>query len=302
VNGTPVWSPDVRVFRVGNLSDNATVGYLYLDLYPRQGKGQGFFETTLKNGRMINGTYGAPVVAVVGNWQKPSGDKPALMNMDEVETLFHETGHAMHNLLTRAPYGTLSGTNVAWDFVETPSQTMEEWAWDPQVLESLSGHYTNTSQKIPADLLNRVIASRNVGVGIMYSSMLSGSLEDMRFHTGEGPVNRTEVYYQTYEEIRGIPPLAGSHQPAQFDHLMDGYDAGYYGYLWSKVYALEIVEEFKKDGMTNRTEGMKFRQEILEKGNMDDGTALLENFLGREPGVEALYSHIGISPSPGPKP
>lgn len=92
-----------------------------------------------------------------------------------------------------------------------------------------------------------------------------------------------------------MPPLAGTHQPAQFDHLMDGYDAGYYGYLWSKVYALAIVEEFKKDGMTNRTSGMKFRQAILEKGNMEDGNVLLENFLGREPGVEALYTHIGIN-------
>lgn len=117
----------------------------------------------------------------------------------------------------------------------------------------------------------------------------------MRFHTAEGPVNTTAIYYETFTDYRGIPPLAGTHQPAQFDHLMDGYDAGYYGYLWSKVYALDIVDEFKKDGMTNRTTGMKFRQTILERGNMEDGTVLLENFLGREPGVDALYTHIGIN-------
>jgi thimet oligopeptidase len=294
VKDTPVWSPEVRVFRVGNLADNATIGYLYLDLYPREGKGQGYFETTLKRGRMVDGRYAIPVVAIVGNWQEPLGEKPALMDMYEVETLFHETGHAMHDLLTRAPYGTLSGTNVEWDFVETPSQTMEEWAWDPQVLESLSGHYSNRSQKIPADLRGRVIASRNAGAGVKYSNLLFRSVEDMRFHTARGPVNTTAIYYETFAEYRGIPPLAGTHQPAQFDHVMDGYDAGYYGYLWSKVYALEIVEEFKKDGMTNRTEGMKFRQEILSKGNMADGTTLLENFLGRKPGVEALYTSIGI--------
>ena len=299
VKDAPVWSPEVRVYRVGNLDDNTTVGYLYFDLFPRQGKGQGYWETTQKSGRRLDGTYAAPVVVIVGNAREPEGGKPALLNMDEVETLFHETGHAMHDLLTRASYGTMSGTNVEWDFVETPSQTLEEWPWNPQVLESLSGYYTNTSQKIPTDLRDKVIASRNAGNGIMYSSQLSQSIEDMRFHTAEGPVNATAIYYETYKEVRGRQPLAGTHQPAQFAHLMDGYDAGYYGYLWSKVYALEIVEEFKKDGMTNRTEGMRFRQAILEKGNMEDGTVLLENFLGREPGVEALYTYIGINVTKG---
>ena len=299
VKDAPVWSPEVRVYRVGNLTDNSTVGYLYFDLFPRQGKGQGYWETSQKSGRRLNGTYSVPVVVIVGNAREPEGGKPALLNMYEMQTVFHETGHAMHDLLTRAPYGTLSGTSVEWDFVETPSQTLEEWAWNPQVLESLSGHYTNTSQKIPKDLSDKVIASRNAGAGIMYSNLLSRSLEDMRFHTAEGPVNATAIYYDTFEEVRGMPPLAGTHQPAQFDHLMDGYDAGYYGYLWSKVYALAIVEEFKTDGMTNRTSGMKFRQAILEKGNMEDGNVLLKNFLGREPGVEALYTHIGINVTKG---
>lgn len=299
VKDAPVWSPDVRVWRVGNLTDNTTVGYLYFDLFPREGKGQGYWENALKSGRRLNGTYSAPVVVIVGNAREPEGDKPALLDMYEVETLFHETGHAMHDLLTRAPYGTLSGTSVERDFVETPSQTLEEWAWNPLVLESLSGHYTNTSQKIPTDLRDRVIASRNAGAGIMYSNLLFRSLEDMHFHTAEDPVNATAIYYKTFEDVRGMPPIAGTHQPAQFNHLMDGYDAGYYGYLWSKVYALGIVEEFKKDGMTNRTTGMKFRQAILEKGNMEDGNVLLENFLGREPGVDALYTHIGINVTKG---
>jgi len=295
----PVWSPEVRVWRVGSLDDNTTTGYLYLDVFPREGKGQGYWETSVKSGRNPDGTHSAPVVVIAGNARKPEAGKPALLDMYEVETVFHETGHAMHALLTRAPYGTLSGTHVEWDFVETPSQTLEEWAWDPQVLESLSGHYTNRSQKIPADLRDRVIAARNAGAGIQYSNLLSRSLEDMRFHTARGPVNATAVYYETFEEVRGMPPLAGTHQPAQFDHLMDGYDAGYYGYLWSKVYALAIVGEFKSDGMTNRTTGMKFRQDILAPGNMEDGTVLLENFLGREPGVDALYTHIGINATKG---
>lgn len=140
VKNASVWSPEVQVWRVGNRADNATVGYLYLDLYSRPGKSQGYFETTLRTGRILNKTRTTPVVAIVGNWQEPVGDKPALMDMYWMETLFHETGHAMHDLLSQAPYGTLSGTRVERDFVETPSQTLEEWAWDPQVLDAISGH------------------------------------------------------------------------------------------------------------------------------------------------------------------
>ena len=234
VNGAPVWSSEVWLYRVSNQSDNSTIGYLYLDPYPRDGKYGHFAESTLQKGRMKNGTYTVPVVSIMGNFHAPNGDTPSLLTPDEMQTMFHETGHAMHDLLTRAPYGTLSGTSVEQDFVETPSQTLEEWVWDPKVLESLSGHYTNTSRKIPVELLTRVIAARDVGIGSYYSGQLAYALEDMRFHSADGPVNTTEVWFRTYEEIKGMKPLAGTHQPASFGHLMGGYDAGYYGYLWSK--------------------------------------------------------------------
>ena len=294
VKGAPVWSPEVRLFRVRNLSDNVTVGYLYLDLYPRDGKDAWFSESDVIKGRQNNGSYQVPVAAIIANFQAPSGNKPSLLTPYDLETLFHESGHAMHSLLTTAPYGTMSGTSVEWDFVETPSQALEEWVWDPQLLESISGHYTNTSRKIPADLRDRVIAAQKASMGSDYSNRMEKSLEDMRFHTATKQVNVTEVSYQTYEEVMGIPQLAGTHQPASFDHIMDGYDAGYYSYLWSKVYALSIVDKFKRDGMTNQTTGIKFRQEILARGNMEDGSVLLKNFLGKEPGMEALYQHIGI--------
>lgn len=297
VNGAPVWSSEVWLYRVSNQSDNSTIGYLYLDPYPRDGKYGHFAESTLQKGRMKNGTYTVPVVSIMGNFHAPNGDTPSLLTPDEMQTMFHETGHAMHDLLTRAPYGTLSGTSVEQDFVETPSQTLEEWVWDPKVLESLSGHYTNTSRKIPVELLTRVIAARDVGIGSYYSGQLAYALEDMRFHSADGPVNTTEVWFRTYEEIKGMKPLAGTHQPASFGHLMGGYDAGYYGYLWSKVYALNIVNEFKRDGMTNQTLGMKFRQEILSKGNMENGNTLLYNFLGTKPGVGVLYQRLGINVS-----
>ncbi len=292
-----VWSPDVRLFAVCDPDNDDRIGYLYLDLYPREGKYGHFCAAEAIGGRMTDGAYSVPVMIIIGNFHKPEENRPSLLTIDEIETLFHETGHSMHFLLTRAPYGTLSGFSVEWDFVETPSQTLEEWIWDPEVLESISGHYTDPSQKIPEDLRDRIIASRSAGAGNLYSRLLLNSLEDMRFHTATGSVDVTEVWYQTHEEITGTRPIAGTHQPASFGHLMGGYDAGYYGYLWSKVYALNIVNAFKETGMTNRTLGMKFRDEVLSKGNMDDGMVLLEQFLGREPGAEALYEYLGIDVS-----
>ena len=301
MKGAAVWSPEVRLFRVIDLADGTPVGYLYLDLYPREGKYGYFAAETIRQGREKDGAYLAPAVLVMANFNVPEGGRPSLMTQDEIETLFHETGHALHVLLTRAPYGSLSGFETEWDFTETPSQAFEEWAWDPEVLASLSGHYANTSQKIPADLRDRVIASRNVGMTSDFTRILANSLEDMRFHTAKGPVDVTEVSHRTYEEAMGIAPLAETHQPAQFEHVMDGYDAGYYSYLWSKVYALEIVGEFKREGMTDRETGMRLRHAILERGNMEDGGVLLETFLGREPGVRTLFRHIGIDvPEAGP--
>jgi thimet oligopeptidase len=297
VKGADVWSPEVRLFRVSNVSDNVTVGYLYLDLYPRENKHQFIYETGIINHRVRNGTTVLPVVLVLDNLAAPTADKPSLMTIDEISTLFHETGHAMHSMLSESPYGTLSGTNVEWDFVETPSQTLEEWAYDPQVLESISGHYTNSSLKIPAPLRDRIIAARNAGNGYDFSRQLVFILFDLRLHTADGPVNATKIYTDTFAEVNGAPLTAGTHMPATFSHLMGGYDAGYYGYMWSKVYALNIVDEFKKDGMTNQTTGLKFREEILAKGNMEDGNALLLEFLGHKPGVNALYTFIGINAS-----
>jgi len=294
VKGAPAWSPDVQLFRVTNTSDGVTVGYLYLDLYPREGKYGHFAAFPLITSRMKDGARSVPVMAIVGNFPAPAEGKPGLLTMWDIETVFHEGGHAMHFLLTTAPYGSLGGFNTELDFVETPSQSLEEWAWDPAVLSSLSGHYANSSQKIPPELLDRIIAARDVGAGHYYARQVANTIEDTTFHTADGPVDVTNESRRIYAEMTGIPQPEGIHHPASFSHLMGGYDAGYYGYLWSKVYAMEITGEFKRDGMTNQTTGMRYRQEILSKGNMQDGGVLLFNFLGREPGPGAFYERLGI--------
>jgi thimet oligopeptidase len=298
VRDAPVWSPDVRLYRVTNLTGGATVGYLYLDLYPREGKYGHFATFPVISGRMKDGEWSVPATIIIGNFPAPQENKSGLLTMYDVETLFHEGGHAMHYLLTTVPYGTWSGFNTEWDFVETPSQTLEEWVWDPQVMTSLSGHNTNTSQKIPPELRDRVIAARDAGAGHYYGRIMANSLQDMEYHTAQGPVNVTAVSARVYAQME-MPQAEGIHQPASFGHIMGGYDAGYYGYLWSKVYALEIAETFKHDGMTNQTTGMRFRQEILSQGNMQDGGVLLKNFLLKEPGAEAFYKRLGIANGSG---
>lgn len=294
VTGADVWSPDVRLYRVTNETGGGTLGYLYLDLYPREGKYGHFATFTLISGRMKGGAWSVPVTAIVGNFPAPADNRPGLLTTYDVETLFHESGHAMHNLLTTVPYGTVSGFNAEWDFVETPSQTLQEWTYDPGILTALSGHYANTSQKIPPALRDRVIAARDVGAGYYYSTMLAKTLEDMEFHMADSTPDTRAVYARIYNEMTGLSLPEEIHQPASFSHLMGDYDAGYYGYLWSEVYALEIADTFRRDGMTNRTTGMRFRKEILAQGNIMDGGVLLKNFLGREPGNDAFYRRLGI--------
>jgi thimet oligopeptidase len=295
VNNPVVWHPDVRLFKISDEADGTTIAHLYLDLYPREGKYNHFIIFGLTSGRMTEEGYAQPSAAIVGNFNPPQEGKPTLLTMDEIWTLFHEMGHATHNLLTRAPYGTLSGFEVEWDFAETPSQAFEEWIYDPAIMELISGHYTDPEQKIPPDLRDRVIASENFGKGYSFSSQLLNSLQDMIYHSTDGPVDTVRIYEELHLELRGIPAIEGTQHPASFSHLMGGYDAGYYSYLWSKVYAMNIVERFKEDGMTNRTTGMTYRRTVLERGNMADGMVLLTDFLGEEPGVGPLYRFLRIN-------
>nr|WP_321507494.1 M3 family metallopeptidase [uncultured Methanoregula sp.] len=295
VKDAPVWADGVQVFRVGNLSDNATLGYLYIDPFPREGKYGYFCTYPVINGRMKNGTYAVPVVAIIGNFHAPAGDKPALLTPVDGETLFHETGHSLHHLLTRVPYGTQSGMQVAWDFAETPSLAMENWWWDPQVMESVSGDYTNASRKMPASLRDKIIASRDAVLANYYSIRLVYALEDMEFHSSDHKVNMSQVWEKNYEEVTGLSALAGTDQPASFSYLMEGYDAGMYSYLWARVYAVNAGNVFRHDGMTNQTTGLRYRKTILEKGNMEDGDKLIRDFLGTEPTTEVLYRQLGVN-------
>ena len=296
VTGAKVWAPGVKLYRVINASDKRTLAYIYFDMFPRDGKYGHMMMVPLISGRAKGQEYTVPVTAIVGNFRAPAGDIPSLLTHDDVEGLFHEFGHALHGSLTQAPYASLSGSSVEWDFVETPSQALENWAWEPAVLDAISGNYANPTEKLPAALRDRIIAARDLDAGLKYTRMLVISTEDMTFHTADGPVDVTDIADKAYRDLMGIPPLEGGHEPATIGHFMGGYDAGYYSYLWAEVYALNVFARFKKDGLFNATTGAAYRHWILEQGNMQDGTVLLKGFLEKEPGMDVFYERLHIRP------
>ena len=266
----PVWHPDVKAFKIKDKASGELVAYFYMDLYPREGKYKhaacfGLVEGEEKQ----DGTYQIPFVAIVANLNKPSGDTPSLLKHSEVETLFHEFGHVLHNALTKAKYSAFSGTSVSWDFVEAPSQMLERWAWDPQVLKKISKHY-KTGEALPDDLIKRMIAAKNFGAGGMYLRQDFFAQYDMSLHTADTTPDTTKLYFELTKKIRGLPLTKGTIPQASFGHIMGGYDAGYYGYLWSEVIAEDFFGEFKKNGIFNPETGLKFRREILEKGGTLD--------------------------------
>ncbi|MFA5331277.1 MAG: M3 family metallopeptidase [Methanoregula sp.] len=294
-----VWAPGVKLVRVIDSGDGRVLAYIYFDMFPRDGKYGHMMMVPLIAGRKTRDGYSVPVTAIVGNFRCPAEGIPSLLTHDDVEGLFHEFGHALHGSLTTAPYASLSGSSVEWDFVETPSQALENWIWEPSVLDAISGHFQKPDENLPAGLRDRIIAARDLDAGLLYTRMLVISSEDMAFHTAQGPVDVTVTADRIYQDLMGIPPLAGGHEPATIGHFMGGYDAGYYSYLWAEVYALNIFAKFKKDGLTNAATGAAYRHWILEPGNMQDGTLLLRGFLGKDPDLGVFYERLHIA-QPGP--
>ena len=290
----PVWHPDVKAFKIVNKDDGALVAYFYMDLYPREGKYKHAACFDLVEGKeKEDGTYQIPFVAIVANMNKPSADAPSLLKHGEVSTLFHEFGHVLHNALTKARYSSQSGTSVSWDFVETPSQMLERWAWNPQVLKKISKHY-KTRQPLPDEMIEKMIAAKNFGAAGSYLRQDFFAQYDMMLHTKNKTPDTTKTYFSLTKKIRGLPLTKGTYPQAAFGHIMGGYDAGYYGYLWSEVIAEDFFNEFEKNGIFNPDMGRKFRREILEKGGTVEEEQMVQNFLGRKEDITPFLQSIGL--------
>lgn len=285
------WHPSVVRYEV---FDSAGVrGILYLDMYPRPGKyGHAAAFTLLPGYVDANGVYQCPASAMVANFSPPTAGKPSLLDHGEVETLFHEFGHLAHQLLTEARHGSLSGTAVKTDFVEAPSQLLENWAWDPTVLARVSGRWDRPSEPLPDRLLRALLASRLHLAGIRYLRQLAFARLDLEYHS-KPDADTTAVYRRECAETMLVPIPEEALPQASFGHLMGGYDAGYYGYLWAEVFAQDLFTRFEREGLASAGTGRAYRETILAPGGERDPNALIERFLGRKPTDAAFLKSIG---------
>lgn len=293
VDDFPVWHEDVQVYRVMD-TDGKLLSYFCLDLHPREGKYGHAAEFPLVVGYQLpEGDYVAPVAAMVANFPKGTPETPSLMPHDQVETLFHEFGHVMHENLSQQRLHDQSGTNVTRDFVEAPSQMLENWVWDTGMLKRISAHY-QTGESLPDDVIEKMLAAKNNLSGYVYMRQLVLGLFDMRLHTEDHNHRIVDLYNEIVDELLGISMLPEHRYPSGFAHLVNGYDAGYYGYLWSNVYAADMFSRFAEEGVTNKKLGMEYRRKILEVGGSRDEMESLVDFLGRQPNNKAFLKEIGL--------
>ena len=299
---TQAWHEDVRLYAVEDAEDGQHtghfIGHFYMDLHPRPDKYGHAAAFTLRPGRALpGGGYQSTAAAIVANFTKPSAESPSLLRHSEVETLFHEFGHILHQVMTRSPYVRFAGTNVQRDFVEAPSQMLEHWVWEPSVLRGFTRH-VRTGEPLPETLLAQMVAAKNVGSGLHYLRQIFFARLDLAYHDA-GAVKDTDALAEAFHGITGFPFPAGTHFQAGFGHLF-GYDAGYYGYLWSQVFGDDMATRFEQARIEGgpageAAVGRDYRRSILEAGGTQDGDALVRAFLGREPSNAAFLREIGLS-------
>jgi thimet oligopeptidase len=292
-NDVPVWHPDVVTYDIVDTESGELLAVFMADLFPRQDKFTHAAAFPLVPGRRLpDGSYQNPVSAIVANVTKPTADSPSLLQHSEVETLFHEFGHILHMSLGRTELTRFSGASTEWDFVEAPSQIMEEWCWKSEILQRFARHH-ETGARIPESLIDTLVAARHVNEALDTLRQISFGVLDLALH-GPGEHSDLDRISIESEAIGLLPHQEGTFFPASFGHLLGGYDAGYYGYLWSKVFGLDMFSEFEKGGVTSPEVGRRYRKEILEKGGSLDAIDLLRDFLGREPNNEAFLRHVGL--------
>ena len=291
----PVYQEDVKVYEV--LDDNEVIAIVYMDFFPRASKRSGAWMTNFREQYYSReGENIIPVVSLVFNFTKPSGDKPSMLNIDEVQTLFHEFGHALHSILSRCHYRSLSGTNVPRDYVEMPSQFMEHFAFEPEVLKMYANHY-KTGENIPEDLVKKIEAASTYGQGFVNTELLAASLLDMDYHTikAKTGIKLPDFENQRMEAIGLIPSIISRYRSPYFQHIFSGgYGAGYYSYTWSAVLDNDAYEAFRENGVFDQATATAFRTNILERGNTDEAMNLYVAFRGHEPSIEPLLKNRGL--------
>ena len=286
------WHPDARPYDIVDAAGGQPLARFYMDLHPRPGKFGHAAAFTLRGGRETpDGGYQQPISAIVANFTRPTPDSPSLLRHGEVITLFHEFGHILHQTLTRARFTRFSGTRVERDFVEAPSQMLEHWCWERDVLAGFSRHW-QTGDPLPDDLLERMIATKHVSSGVANLRQVYFARLDLAYHS-QGEQKDTDAIARELHPITGFEFPEETHFQAGFGHLF-GYDAGYYGYLWSRVYGDDMFTRFEGAASSPQVIGREYRRQILEPGGARDGETLVKSFLGREPTPDAFLRELGV--------
>lgn len=293
----PTWHPDVKTYIIKDKKSGQTISYFYLDAYPRDGKyTHAATWSFVDRFQLPDGSYQIPSVVIAANFTPAGGDVPSLLTHSDVETLFHEFGHVLQMSMATSRYASLTGDNVAWDYIEAHSQLLENWAWNKQVLQKISSHY-KTGKPLPQDLMDSLIASRHAGEASAFIRQNFLGQFDLQAHLANKRVNTTKLYSKLMKEITGIPVTKGTYPQANFAHIMsltDPYDVGYYVYAWSLVIAEDIFAQFEAQGLDNTKLGAKLRKYIYTPGTAEDENEMVEAFLGRPYNNEAFLKSLGV--------
>ncbi|HYG21489.1 MAG TPA: M3 family metallopeptidase [Verrucomicrobiae bacterium] len=292
------WVDGLQLYAVLDEKTGEPMGMFYLDMFPREGKYNHFAQFGIIDGKELrDGTYQRPTVALVCNFPAPTADRPSLLSHSDVETLFHEFGHAMHSILTRAKYTRFSGTSVPRDFVEAPSQMLEYWVWDKKVLDSFAADYRDPTKKIPEEVLAKLKEARLATEGTRYRRQLSFGLMDLTLHTQITKDNAGQALALSNQKLSEVflPMPSDTAFVTYFGHII-GYSAGYYGYAWADAISADMATVFEKapNGYHDKEIGMRLRREIYEPGDSRDVNISIEKFLGRPRSLEPFFKHIGM--------
>ncbi len=294
VEETGAWHDDVKLYEIRNRGSEKPIAFFYADLFPREGKfGHAACFSIAGGLRKDDGHYRPPVAAIVANFTRPGPGTPSLLKHDEVVTLFHEFGHVLHFCLTEVDHPRFAGYGTEWDFVEAPSQIMEHWTWEPEVLRRFARHY-ETGEEISADLVERLVAARDQNTALTTLRQAFLGKFDLAIHAGHGGVDIERATREAFA-LTLIPYHEDTHFAASFGHLMGGYDAGYYGYQWAKVYGDDMFSVFSNEGVLNPDVGSRYRSEVLARGYSRDAIEHLRAFLGREPSSDAYRENLGLA-------
>jgi len=292
----PIYHQDVIAYEVKE-ADGAHVAVLYMDFFPRESKRSGAWMTSFRKQYKKDGKNISPVISIVMNFSKPAGDLPSLLTLDEVLTLFHEFGHALHGMLSDCTYRSLSGTSVKRDFVELPSQIMENWALAPEVIKSYAKHY-QTGQAIPEDLVEKIVKSKHFNQGFATLEYLAASYLDMAYHTVQDtiPIEDINAFEKNVMERIGlITEIIPRYRSTYFQHIFSGgYSSGYYSYMWAEVLDADAFEAFKETSLFDRKTATAFRTNILQRGGTEEAMVLYKRFRGREPKITPLLKRRGL--------